>query len=303
MTGNTATALETQKTTDIINEFKKPSQLKEIWRRLKKDKLAIFGLAVIGLMILAAVCAGFVSDYDSVIKIHVKNRLQKPSAEHWFGTDSYGRDLFARCLYGTRVSLSIGFSAALGATIAGSLIGAMTGYVGGRFDILVMRVLDIISAIPPTLLALAVVAALGPGAVKLALALSFTATPGIVRIVRSAVLGIAEQEYIEACRAGGTSTWRILTRHILPNAVGAVIVQSTMEIARMIRTIATLSFLGLGINPPTPEWGAIISEAKEFLRTNPYLMMFPAGMLCLTAFSISVFGDGLRDALDPRLKS
>ena len=284
-------------------EFKKPNQLKEIWRRLKKDKLAIFGLTVIVLIILLAICADLVAGYDTVIKVHVKHRLQWPSAEHWFGTDSYGRDLFARCLHGARVSLSIGFAAAVAATVAGSLIGAMTGYIGGYFDTVVMRILDIISAIPPTLLALAVVAAMGPGAIKLCLALSFTATPGFVRIVRSAVLGIADQEYIEACRAGGTSTWRILTRHILPNAIGAVIVQATLEVSNMIRTIATLSFLGLGINPPTPEWGALISEAKEFLRTSPYMMMFPAGMLCLTAFSISVLGDGLRDALDPRLKS
>lgn len=284
-------------------QFKKPNQWKEIWRRLTKDKLAIFGLAVIILIIILAICANFVSDYDSVIKLNVKQRLQWPSAAHWFGTDSYGRDVFARCLYGARMSLSIGFASAVAATICGSLIGAMTGYIGGRFDSIVMRVLDVISAIPSTLLALAVVAALGSGVVKLCLALSFTAIPGFTRIVRSAVLSIADQEYIEASRAGGTSTWHILTQHILPNAIGPVIVQGTMEVSNMIRSIATLSFLGLGINPPTPEWGALISEAKEFLRTCPYMMLFPAGMLCLTAFAISVFGDGLRDALDPRLKS
>lgn len=284
-------------------EFKKPNQFKEIWRRLKKDKLAMFGLIVILLIILMAVCANFAADYNEVIKLNTKIRLQPPSAEHWFGTDSYGRDIFARCLYGARMSLSIGFFSAVLATVCGSLIGAMTGYIGGRLDSIIMRFLDIVSAIPSTLLALAVVAAMGSGVIKLCLALSFTAIPGFVRIVRSAVLGIADQEYIEACRAGGTSTWRILTRHILPNAIGPVIVQGTMEVSSMIRTIATLSFLGLGINPPTPEWGALISEAKEFLRTCPSMMLFPAGMLCLTAFSISVFGDGLRDALDPRLKS
>ena len=284
-------------------EFKKPNQFKEIWRRLKKDKLAMFGLIVILLIILMAVCSNFAADYNEVIKLNTKLRLQPPSAEHWFGTDSYGRDIFARCLYGARMSLSIGFFSAVLATVCGSLIGAMTGYIGGRLDSVIMRFLDIVSAIPSTLLALAVVAAMGSGVIKLCLALSFTAIPGFVRIVRSAVLGIADQEYIEACRAGGTSTWRILTRHILPNAIGPVIVQGTMEVSSMIRTIATLSFLGLGINPPTPEWGALISEAKEFLRTCPSMMLFPAGMLCLTAFSISVFGDGLRDALDPRLKS
>jgi peptide/nickel transport system permease protein len=292
-------ALESNKTL----EFEKPNQLKEVWRRLKKDNLAIFGLIVIVLMLLLAICADLIADYETVITINVKNRLQWPSAEHWFGTDSYGRDLFARCLHGARMSLSIGFAAAVAATIGGSLIGAMTGYIGGRFDTVVMRIFDIISAIPPTLLALAVIAALGPGVIKLWLALSFTSIPIFVRVVRSAVLSIVDQEYIEACRAGGTSTWRILTRHLLPNAVGTVIVQSTLQVSHMIRTIATLSFLGLGINPPTPEWGAIINEAKEFLRTSPYMMMFPAGMLCMTAFSISVLGDGLRDALDPRLKS
>lgn len=287
----------------VTLEFKKPNQFKEIWRRLRKDNLAVFGLTIIVLMIFLALFADFVSDYSFAITLDTPNRLQAPSAQHWFGTDSYGRDLFARCLYGARVSLSIGFGAALAATIVGSLLGAMTGYIGGWFDALVMRTLDILSAIPPTLLALAVIAALGSGIFKLWLALSITNIPLFVRVVRSAVLSIADQEYIEACRAGGTSTWRILTKHLLPNAVGAVIVQSTLVVSHMIRTIATLSFLGLGINPPTPEWGAIISEAKEFLRTSPYMMFFPAGILCLTAFSISVFGDGLRDALDPRLKS
>jgi len=284
-------------------EFKKPSQLKEFWRRLKKDRLAIFGLIVMVLLLLLAICADLIADYEAVITVNVKNRLQKPSAEHWFGTDSYGRDLFARCIHGARVSLSIGFAAAVAATVAGSLVGAMTGYIGGRFDTVVMRIFDIISAIPPTLLALAVVAAMGPGVIKLCLALAFTSIPLFVRVVRSAVLSIVGQEYIEACHAGGTSTWRILTRHLLPNVIGTIIVQSTLQLSHIIRTIATLSFLGLGINPPMPEWGAIINEAKEFLRTSPYLMMFPSGMLCLTAFSISVLGDGLRDALDPRLKS
>lgn len=284
-------------------EFKKPSQAKEVWRRLKKDKLALFGLATITLFVLLAIFADVIADYRLVTRINVHNRLQLPSAEHWFGTDSYGRDLFARCIHGARVSLSIGFLSALRATIIGSLLGAMTGYIGGRFDNLVMRFFDIVSAIPPTLLALAVVAAMGPGAVKLGLALTFTNIPLFVRVVRSAVLGISGQEYIEACHAGGTSRWRIMIKHILPNAVGAVIIQSTLSVSHIIRSIATLSFLGLGINPPTPEWGAIISEARAYLRVAPTMMLFPAGMLSVTAFAISVLGDGLRDALDPRLKS
>ena len=291
------------KTNNQTEVFKKPSQAKEVWRRLKKDKLAMFGLIVITTIIVLAIAAPLFADYNSVIKMNPKLRLKPPSAEHWFGTDSYGRDIFARCLYGARMSLSIGlFSAAL-ATLGGSLLGAFTGYVGGRIDNLIMRFFDIISAIPSTVMALAVVSALGSGAIKLGLAMAFTATGPFVRIVRATVLGITNQEYIEACRAGGTSTWRILTKHILPNAIGPIIVQATMDVSTMIRNIATLSFLGLGINPPTPEWGMLIAEAKEFLRTCPHMMLFPAGMLCLAAFCISVLGDGLRDALDPRLKN
>ena len=284
-------------------EFKKPSQLKEIWRRLRKDKLAMVGLAIILVIFFLAIAAPLFADYRSVIKLNTKLRLRAPSMAHLFGTDSYGRDVLARCLYGARMSLSIGFMSAILATTAGSLIGALTGYVGGRLDNLIMRAMDIISAIPSTLLALAVVAAMGAGVTNLVLAMAFTSVPGFVRVVRSAVLGIADQEYIEACRAGGTSTWRILRRHILPNAIGPIVVQSTMEVSNMIRNIATQSFLGLGINPPTPEWGTLIAEAKEFLRTSSYMTLFPAGMLCITAFAISVLGDGLRDALDPRLKS
>lgn len=284
-------------------EFKRQSQVKEIMRRLKKDKLAMVGLFILGLIIVLACIAPLLADYDSVIKLNTKSRLLPPSVSHIFGTDSFGRDIFARCVYGARMSLLIGFCAAILATVTGSLLGALTGYVGGKLDMIVMRFMDIQSAIPATLLALAVVAAMGSSVTNLILAMAFTGIPAFVRVVRSAVLGIADQEYIEACRAGGTSTWRILTRHILPNAIGPVIVQGTMSVSNQIRTIATLSFLGLGINPPTPEWGALISEAKEFLRTCPTMMLFPAGMLCITAFGISVLGDGLRDALDPRLKS
>lgn len=284
-------------------EFKKPSQIKEIWRRLKKDRLAMIGLILLAIIVFLAVAAPLFAEYDSVSRINSRNRLAPVSLEHPFGTDSYGRDIFARCLYGARRSLSIGLISAMAATILGSFLGALTGYVGGILDAAIMRFMDIVSAIPSTLLALAVVAAAGSSVPNLCMAMTFTAIPGFVRVVRAAVLGVADQEYIEACRAGGTSTWRILTHHVIPNAIGPIIVQATMDVSGQIRTIATLSFLGLGINPPTPEWGALISEAKEFLLTCPSMMLFPAGMLCITAFAISVLGDGLRDALDPRLKS
>ena len=283
--------------------YKRPSRFKEVWHRLKKNKLALVGLFLLSFMILLALCAPLISDYQKCLTMNTKERLQPPSLQHIFGLDSYGRDIFARCVWGARKSLLIGFLAAGLATVVGSLIGAFTGFVGGKVDNIIMRFFDIISAIPSTLLALAVVAALGSSVGKLVAAMAFTATPGFVRIVRSAVLSIADQEYIEACKASGTSTWRIITKHIIPNAIGPVIVQGTMAVSGEIRNIATLSFLGLGINPPTPEWGALISEAKEFLRTCPTMMLFPAMMLCVTAFGIQVLGDGLRDALDPRLKS
>ena len=287
---------------DILT-FKKESRWKEVWRRLKKDRLAMFGLAVIALMILFALMADVITPYSAALKMNLRLKLAPPSAVHWFGCDGYGRDLFARCLHGSRVSLSIGFATSFATLVLGSMLGALVGYVGGKLDDIVMRALDIFSAIPSTLFAMAVVAAMGSRILNICIAISLTNIPGFVRIVRSSVLNIAEQEYIEASRAGGTSTLRILVKHVLPNCVGTLIVQTTANVASMILTAATLSFLGLGINPPQPEWGALVSEGKEFLRTAPHLIMFPGIMICVASFSMSVLGDGLRDALDPRLRT
>ena len=283
--------------------FRKESRWKEVWRRLKKDRLAMFGLAVISTMIILALLADFIVSYEAALKMNLRLKLAPPSAVHWFGCDGYGRDLFARCLHGARVSLTVGFATSIATLIVGSLLGAMVGYIGGKLDDIVMRALDIFSAIPSTLFAMAVVAAMGSGIVNICIAISITNIPGFVRIVRSSVLNIAEQEYIEASRAGGTSTLRILLKHVLPNSVGTLIVQTTANVASMILTAATLSFLGLGINPPQPEWGALVSEGKEFLRTAPHLILFPGVMICVASFSMSVLGDGLRDDLDPRLRT
>ncbi len=296
-------AASTNGATPAVMIFKKESRWKEVWRRLKKDRLAMFALAVICAMILVAVFADLIVSYESALKMNLRLKLAQPSATHWFGCDGYGRDLFARCIHGARVSLSIAFSTAFATLVVGSLIGALVGYVGGKLDDIVMRALDIFSAIPSILLAMAMVAALGSGIVNICIAISLTNIPGFVRIVRSSVLNIAEQEYIEAARAGGTSTPRILVKHVLPNAVGTIIVQTTANVASMILIAATLSFLGLGINPPQPEWGALVSEGKEFLRTAPHLILFPGLMICIASFSMSILGDGLRDALDPRLRT
>ena len=283
--------------------FKKQSQLKEIWRRLKKDRLALFGLTVIAILILVAIFADLIIPYSAAIKMNLRSRLAMPSAAHWFGCDGYGRDMLARCVHGTRVSLLIGFSTSIASLIIGGFLGSIVGYVGGRLDNIVMRFMDLFSAIPTILLALTVVAALGSGITNICIAITVTRIPGFVRVVRSSVIGIADMEFIEAARAGGTATPRILFRHVLPNAMAPLIVQTTMNVSIIILLAASLSFLGLGVNPPQPEWGALISEAKEYLRTAPHLMAFPGMLLCLASFSMSVLGDGLRDALDPRLKS
>lgn len=296
-------AASTNDATPGVMIFKKESRWKEVWRRLKKDRLAMFALAVICVMLLVAVFADLIVSYESALKMNLRLKLAQPSAAHWFGCDGYGRDLFARCIHGARVSLTIAFSTAFATLVVGSLIGALVGYVGGKLDDIVMRALDIFSAIPSILFAMAMVAALGSGIVNICIAISLTNIPGFVRIVRSSVLNIAEQEYIEAARAGGTSTLRILVKHVLPNAVGTIIVQTTANVASMILIAATLSFLGLGINPPQPEWGALVSEGKEFLRTAPHLILFPGLMICIASFSMSILGDGLRDALDPRLRT
>ena len=283
--------------------FRKESRLKEIWRRLKKDRVAMAGLFIMSFMLIIALGAGLIVSYDVAVKMNPRLRLAPPSAGHWFGLDGFGRDLFARCLHGARVSLLIGFASSFATLAVGSIVGALVGYIGGRLDDLVMRALDIFSSIPDILFAMAVVAALGPGIFNICLAISLNYIPNFVRIVRSSVLNIAEQEYIEAARAGGASTMHILFRHVLPNTVGILIVQTTANVASIILIAATLSFLGLGINPPQPEWGALVSEGKEFLRTAPHLILIPGFMICVASFAMSVLGDGLRDALDPRLRT
>lgn len=284
-------------------QMKKQSQAKEIWRRFRKNELALFGLAVIAVLVIAAVFADVITPYENAITMQVREKLLKPSAEHWFGTDGYGRDFFARCLHGARISLAIGFSTSILAMVFGGLLGMVSAYYGNKMDNIVMRALDVFSAIPTILLALTLVAALGSSILNLILALTISRIPAFARIVRSSVLGIVDQEYIEASRAGGTGDMRIMMKHILPNALGPLIVQTTMNVSSMILQTASLSFLGLGVNAPQPEWGALISEAKEFMRVEPFLIIFPGMLIVLASLSVNLLGDGLRDALDPRLKT
>lgn len=291
-------------TQDISTEEIPPkkSQLKETWHRFKKNKLGLYGLVVLCLLIVLCLCAPLVASYEECITMNVRYKLLTPSLEHPFGTDGYGRDLFARCLHGGRVSLLIGLSTSLLSLLAGGLLGLLAGYYGGKVDEILMRALDILNAIPTILLALAIVAALGSTIPNMIIALGISRTPAFARVIRASVLSEADREYVEAARAGGTSDLRIMIRHILPNVAGPMIVQTTMNVASMILQAASMSFLGLGVTAPRPEWGALISEAKEFMRAAPHLIAFPGLLIILSASAVSLLGDGLRDALDPRLK-
>jgi peptide/nickel transport system permease protein len=278
------------------------SRSKEIWMRLMRDKSSMISLGVIAILVLVAIFANLLIDERLVTEQNVAERIQGPSANHWFGTDLYGRDIFARVIYGSRVSLSIGIFTVIISTVIGSLLGAIAAYYGGVTDGIIMRITDVFLAIPEQLLAMTVVAALGATPLSVIAALSVAVIPNRTRLVRSAVLGIVDSQYVEAARAIGMNSKGIIFTEIIPNTLGPIIVVSTQGIASIILTVSSLSYLGVGIQPPTPEWGAIIFEAREFLRIAPYMLILPGLVIVMTALAFNLVGDGLRDALDPRLK-
>ena len=285
-------------------EYKKRSQLSIIWNRLRKNKLAMLGLAILVVMVALAVCADWIADYDTnVTGMNMAERLQTPSAKHWFGTDSYGRDVFARIIHGSRLSLSLSIFAMLAAVAIGSIIGAIAGYYGGHVDDVLMRLMDILLAIPPMLMSISIVAALGHSMVNLMIALSLAYIPVFARVIRSSILTVKGQEFIEAAKACGTSNARIILRHIIPNAIGPIIVQATLAMGSTILIISSLSFMGMGIQPPQPEWGTMLYEGRDLIRTSSYLVIFPGIAIALAVLSLNLLGDGLRDALDPRMKN
>lgn len=285
------------------NQYKRRSQIGSVLYRLKKNKLAMFGLFLLLAMITIALCADFIADYDGrVIGQNIKERLNPPSASHWFGTDHFGRDIFARIVHGSRISLSLSIVAMVFAVAAGAIIGAIAGYYGGKTDDIIMRFMDILLSIPPMLMSISIVAALGQSMVNLLIALGIAYIPVFARVIRSSILSIKGQEFIEAAKACGTSDRRIILKHIIPNAVGPIIVQATLAMGSVILIISSLSFMGLGVKPPAPEWGTMLYEGRDFLRQAPYLTLFPGAAITIAVISLNLLGDGLRDALDPRLK-
>lgn len=286
---------------DTMNRASK-SRAMLIWKRIMRDKSSMFSFIFICLLFLVAIFANFLIDENLVTAQDVANRIQAPSLAHWFGTDLYGRDIFARVVYGSRVSLSIGLFTVLISTVIGGLLGALAAYFGGVLDDIIMRVTDIFLAIPEQLLAMCVVAAMGATPTSVIAALSVAVIPNRCRLVRSTVLSIVDTQYVEAARACGMGDLGIIIKEIMPNTLGPIIVVSTQGIASIMLTASSLSYLGVGIQPPTPEWGAIIFEAREFLRIAPYMCLLPGLVIVLTALAFNLMGDGLRDALDPRLK-
>jgi peptide/nickel transport system permease protein len=278
-------------------------QFFEFWRRYKKNKSAVIGLIILIFLVGMAVFADLIIPYSKCVEQVVSERLQPPSMAHFFGTDEYGRDLFARVVHGSRYSLFIGVATSLMALVAGAILGASAGYFGGMVDNIICRIVDVFMCVPPILLSLAVVAALGTSMRNLIIAITISCIPGNVRLVRSVVLTVAEQDYVDVARSYGASNARIIFRYVLPNAMGPIIVNTTMAISDMILSAAGLSFIGMGIQPPSPEWGALLSAAETYIFTSPYLLFFPGIFIVLSSLSFNLVGDGLTDALDPKLKN
>ncbi len=284
-------------------KYKKRSSLGMIWHQLKKNKGAIIGLILITLVIILALCAPLIYDYkQDIIKNHVRERMLYPSREHPFGTDDLGRDILARVIWGARYSLAVGVVAVLFALVVGVTLGAIAGYVGGVFEDIVMRICDIFSSIPSVLLAIAVVSAMGKSTVNLMIAVGLASSAPFTRVARAAVLVVRDEEYIEAAKAIGMRDWQIILEHILPNCVSQIIVQATLRVGSAIISAAQLSFLGLGVPAPAPEWGAMLSSGRQFIRDYSYMTLFPGLAIMLCVLSLNLLGDGLRDALDPKLK-
>jgi len=275
----------------------------ELWHQFKKNKGAMVGLVVFAIVVLIAIYAQFAYDYTTdITKLNPLQMLQKPSAAHPFGTDHMGRDVMARVFYGARYSILIGLGAVALSTVVALVIGSIAGYYGGKFDNLLMRVVDIFMVIPALLIVMIIVSVLGVSLPNLIVGLSIGAIPAATRQVRAAILPVRNSEFVESAKAIGVPDWRIIVTHVVPNSMSTIIVNTTMRIGSTIVSAAGYSFLGLGVPTPMPEWGAMLSDARSLMLDYPYLVLFPGLAILITAMSINLIGDGLRDALDPKLR-
>lgn len=299
----------------IENHKKRKSAFQEFWRRFKKNKLALAGLTIVILYILMAIFADLFFSYNFITQNQISNAFTKPFTvaevdyedkitphRYILGADNFGRDILGRIIHGARVSMIIGFTTIAFACAIGSALGAIAGYYGGKVESVIMRGTDILLAIPNILFALAIVAALGPSFQNLLLAIGITSIPAFVRLMRASVLTVKNQEFIEAARALGARDFRIIVRHIMPNCMAPIIVQATLGIAQSILSATSLSFLGLGMQPPSPEWGNMLSDARSYISYAPHTLLFPGLAIMTVILAYNLIGDGLRDALDPKLK-
>lgn len=282
-------------------KMKSHSPAREAWRRLCRNRTALLGLFILIFLLLMAVFANFIAPYEFQEQM-ITEAYQTPSLKHLFGTDNFGRDLFSRCVYGTRYTLLLGLLCVLASLATGGAMGMVAGYAGGKLDNYIMRCMDILQAIPQVLLAICIASALGNGVWQLITAMTISNLPVMTRNFRTAILNVRTAEYIESSQAIGVNKVEMVLRHMLPNAVGVIVIYVVQVMANSISTIASLSYLGVGLQPPAAEWGLILSDCKGFFTSFPHMVLFPALLIMITVLAMNMLGDGLRDAFDPRLK-
>lgn len=293
----------TDKTVSKAKASRKRSFFSEVWRNYKRSPSAMAGLIIIIIILIATIVAQIVYDYNNdIVAQNMMNRLQSPSAEHLLGTDQYGRDILTRILYGAKYSLSVGIVSVAISCIIGASLGLVAGYYGGFVENIILRIGEVFMGIPSVLLGIAIMSAFGQSMMVLMVAIGLVYVPMYMRVARAAVLPVRDQEYIEAAKVSGVGDFKIIFSHVLPNAMSPIIVQITMGVATGILIASQLSFLGLGVPVPAPEWGAMLSSGREFIRDYGYLTFFPGLAIMITVLAFNLMGDGLRDALDPKLK-
>lgn len=276
------------------------SPLQQAWKRLKRNKSALVGMVLLGFMILVAIFANLIAPYSYIEQDYMAMK-SFPSSEHWFGTDALGRDIFSRCVYGARVSLMISLVSVITSVVTGGLVGTISGYMGGKVDNLIMRLMDVLQSIPTVLMALSVTAVLGDGLWQLIVAITISFFGGAARNFRTAILTVKSGEFVSASKAINIGKFQMILRHLVPNAVGLISIYIVFMFAAGIIVVSSLSYIGIGIEPPTADWGGILTQGKGYFLTHPYMVLFPTLCIMITVFGLNLLGNGLRDALDPRL--